>query len=108
MKDSGASTEVKNMDKINELYELVKKWDSTADSLPMIVDRLYTLQDLHQHAMEFSSCLKSLESAQEDLSKNLGTHSQLLTDVRQTFTANVDAVKANMESLDKRMSALKK
>lgn len=96
------------MDKINELYELIKKWDSCADSLPTIVDRLYTLQDLHQHAMEFSSSLKSLESAQSELNENLGTHSQLVTDIHKTFTGNVDVIKANMENLEKRMSALKK
>ena len=96
------------MDKINELYELVKKWDSCADSLPVIVDRLYTLQDLHQQAMEFSSSLKALESAQTELGQNLGTHSQLVTDVHKTFSDNIDVIKSNMESLDKRIAALKK
>lgn len=108
VKDSSNAAAANDMDKVNELYELVKKWDSCADSLPMIVDRLYTLQDLHQHAMEFSSSLKALESAQSELSQNLGTHSQLLTDMNQTFTNNVDVIKSNMDTLDKRVAGLKK
>ncbi len=33
---------------VAELYELVKKWDAMADTLPHIVDRLSALKDLHE------------------------------------------------------------
>jgi hypothetical protein len=33
---------------VNELYELMKKWESVGDSLPQVVDRMVALQDLHQ------------------------------------------------------------
>lgn len=95
------------MDKVNELYDMVKKWDSCADSLPAIVDRLYSLQDLHQQAMEFSASLKALESAQNELSQGVGSHQVLLTDVQKAFSQNVDVIKANIDNLEKRMSSLK-
>lgn len=100
-------TELKDMEKVNELYELVRKWDECCDALPTIVDRLYTLQDLHQQAMEFSSSLKALEAAQQELGQNLQNHDQLLGDVKQTFAQNVDTIKSNMEVLEKRMNSLK-
>ena len=95
------------MEKVNELYELIKKWDSCADALPTIVDRLYTLQELHQQAMEFSSSLKSLEVAQSELTTSMGSHEQLLKDIQKNFSDNVDVIKNNVENLEKRIGALK-
>ena len=107
VKESSSTEDARNLEKVNELYELVKKWDSCADVLPTIVDRLYTLQDLHQQAMEFSSSLKALEAAQSELSNNLGGHEQLLQDVQKTFTNNVDLIQSNVASLETRINALK-
>lgn len=107
MKESESTAEADKIVKVNELYELVKKWDSCADALPTIVDRLYTLQDLHQQAMEFSSSLKALETAQSELSGNVDSHGKMLKDVHKTFSANVDVIKGNVETLEKRMNALK-
>ncbi|GFR98113.1 dynactin subunit 2 [Elysia marginata] len=36
--------------KIAELYDLAKKWEATADTLPQVVDRLISLKDLHEQA----------------------------------------------------------
>ena len=30
------------------MFELTKKWEATAESLPQVVDRLVSLQDLHE------------------------------------------------------------
>ncbi|CAH8854814.1 unnamed protein product [Trichobilharzia szidati] len=38
--------------KIAELYELVKKWNDVADSLPMIVERLSKLKSLHEEGKQ--------------------------------------------------------
>lgn len=105
--ESSSADEVKDMEKVNELYDLVKKWDECCDTLPTVVDRLYTLQDLHQQAMEFSASLKALETAQQELGQNLQNHDQLLGGVQKTFAQNVDTIKSNMEVLETRMSSLK-
>ena len=34
-----------------ELYELVKKWNSVAETLPNVVDRLVSLKDLHEQGL---------------------------------------------------------
>lgn len=105
--ESSTTAEARNMEKINELYELVKKWDESSDCLPAIVDRLYALQDLHQQAMEFSSSLKALETAQSELATNVTNHNVLLTDMQKTFASNTDVIKNNVASLEKRINALK-
>ncbi len=33
---------------VSELYDLVKKWDAVADTLPHIVERMTALKDLHE------------------------------------------------------------
>lgn len=58
--------------------------------------------------MEFSASLKALESAQNELGHSVGTHQQLLADVQKTFTNNVQVIKSNLESVEKRIDALPK
>lgn len=36
------------LQQISELYELVKKWETTAEILPQVVDRLLSLKELHE------------------------------------------------------------
>ncbi|GAA30073.2 dynactin 2 [Clonorchis sinensis] len=67
--------------KVAELYELVKKWNDVADSLPMIVERLSELKELHEEASEFSSVLSSIENGQKSVSEHLDAYSKLLTEV---------------------------
>ena len=33
---------------IADLYDLAKKWEATAETLPQVVDRLISLKDLHE------------------------------------------------------------
>ena len=42
---------------VAELYELMKKWDAVADSLPHIVDRLTALKDLHEQGQWWSAVM---------------------------------------------------
>ncbi|VDQ02321.1 unnamed protein product [Trichobilharzia regenti] len=67
--------------KIAELYELVKKWNDVADSLPMIVERLSTLKSLHEEASHFSQSLGNIESSQKNVEGNLASYTKLLEEV---------------------------
>lgn len=33
---------------VAELYEMMKKWDNVANTVPHVVDRLVALQELHE------------------------------------------------------------
>lgn len=94
--------------RVNELYELVKKWDSVADEVPHIVDRLSDLQQLHEHALNFSQTLTHLEATQSQVDAHLKSHSALLKQVQSTIDENMAAVQANCTSLGNRLNALKK
>ncbi|VDP81677.1 unnamed protein product [Echinostoma caproni] len=89
--------------KVAELYELVKKWNDVADSLPMIVERLTDLKDLHEEASDFSNMLNAVESGQKNVEENLKTYSKLLQEVQQSLDENMQTVKQNFESLQARL-----
>ncbi|KAL1240744.1 Replication factor C subunit [Trichinella spiralis] len=84
--------------KIEELYDMMKKWDSTCDSLPLIVDRLQSLQVLHEQAVQFSQYLTYLDGVQQDISKSLSNCSTLLTEVQTVFGKNMEVIKENFEA----------
>jgi len=94
--------------KVGELYELMKKWEAYGDSLPQVVDRMVSLQDLHQQALQFSQALTFLDTAQQEVKANLGAHTDMLKQLQSSFKENLDGIKSNFSSLDQRMQALKK
>ncbi|KRZ92916.1 Dynactin subunit 2 [Trichinella sp. T8] len=87
--------------------EQEKKWDSTCDSLPLIVDRLQSLQVLHEQAVQFSQYLTYLDGVQQDISKSLSNCSTLLTEVQTVFGKNMEVIKENFEAVKRRIAALK-
>lgn len=94
--------------KIMELYELVKKWNAVSETLPNVVDRLVSLKDLHEQALQMTQTLGYLDTAQQEISSSLHTHGDLLKQIQGTFKQNTDAIKANIEKLEERMKALQK
>ncbi|KAG5448300.1 Dynactin subunit 2 [Clonorchis sinensis] len=90
--------------KVAELYELVKKWNDVADSLPMIVERLSELKELHEEASEFSSVLSSIENGQKSVSEHLDAYSKLLTEVQLKVDENMETLKKDFSSLESRLS----
>ncbi|KER25155.1 hypothetical protein T265_07321 [Opisthorchis viverrini] len=90
--------------KVAELYELVKKWNDVADSLPMIVERLSELKELHEEASEFSNLLSSIENGQKSVSEQLDAYSKLLTEVQLKVDQNMETLKKDFSSLESRLS----
>jgi len=93
--------------KIAELYELTKKWDSVVDTLPNICDRLVSLQDLHEQAIHFSQALTHLDTAQQQIAAHLKAHDDMAKQTEGTLKGNMDIIKTNIESIEKRLTALK-
>ncbi|CAL4063134.1 unnamed protein product [Meganyctiphanes norvegica] len=93
--------------KVSELYELVKKSETLCSALPEVVDRLVSLEDLHEQAMQFSRSVKQLDSAQSQLTNALQSNADLVSAVQEKFTANLQTIQTNVESLDNRINKLK-
>ncbi|XP_052095711.1 dynactin subunit 2-like isoform X1 [Mytilus californianus] len=94
--------------KLMELYELVKKWNSVSDTLPQVVDRLVSLKDLHEQALQMTQTLGYLDTAQQEINSSLHSHGDLLKQIQETFKQNTDAIKTNTEKLEQRMKTVQK
>uniref|UniRef100_A0A3Q0KGS9 Putative dynactin subunit n=1 Tax=Schistosoma mansoni TaxID=6183 RepID=A0A3Q0KGS9_SCHMA len=86
--------------KIAELYELVKKWNDVADSLPMIVERLSTLKSLHEEASQFSQSLRTIESSQKNVEGSLSSYTKLLEEVQNNLIKNMEVIKDNFTTIE--------
>lgn len=108
---SSKTSEKENVEKekkISELYDLVRKWDATADVVPELIHRLETLQSLHDQANQFGSSLTHLDSTQTAIASQLQTQQKLLAKVAQNFETNVASIGENCTKLDERISILMK
>ena len=99
---------VEKQKKISELYDLVSKWDATADVVPELIHRLETLKSLHDQANQFGSSLTHLDSTQTAIASQLQTQQKLLTKVAQNFETNIASIGENCSKLDERISNLMK
>jgi len=56
---------------VEELFSLVSKWDNTADQVPLIVERLVSLRDVHEQSANAVETIQQMESDQERTSSLL-------------------------------------
>ncbi len=103
-----AAEDAEKSNKIAELYEMVTANQGVASALPEIVDRLDSLQSLHNHALQFSKTLTQLDTVQEKLELSLAGNQKLLEETQKKFTDNLDTVKKNFDSIDQRLNKLQK
>ncbi|KAG7174399.1 dynactin subunit 2-like [Homarus americanus] len=94
--------------KVSELYELVKKTEALCSALPEVVNRLVSLEALHEQAMQFSGSLKQLDVAQTRVSAALHSNADLLASVQEKFSQNLDVIHNNVANLDARVQVLQK
>lgn len=106
-KKSGQADQ-ERQNKVTELYDMVKKWDSIRDTLPHVVDRLVSLKELHEQALQFSQLLSHLDNAQQEITTTLGAHGDMMKKLQAMFKENSGTIKANCESLDQRVKSLGK
>jgi len=93
--------------KISELYEVCMKAEANAVVLPNIVDRLESLQTLHDQASQFSKALTQLDTVQQRLDSSLGSNQKILTETQAKFSENLSNIQKNFENIEERLNALK-
>ncbi|BFY97043.1 hypothetical protein BsWGS_00083 [Bradybaena similaris] len=93
---------------ISDLYDLVKKWESTAETLPQVVDRLLSLRELHEQALQFSQALSYLDTAQQEVRASIASHNDMLKQMQSSLVENNKRIQQNVESIEKRLKALDK
>ena len=94
--------------KIAELYDMVTANQAVATALPDVVDRLDSLQALHEQALQFSKTLVQLDSLQQKLESNLSTNQKTLEETKTKFSENLGTIQKNFDTIDQRLTKLKK
>lgn len=67
--------------KVTRLFDMINKWKDVSANLPNIIERLTTLNDLHQQAFNFSSNLNRIDSEQTSMRQILESNADSLTKV---------------------------
>ncbi|XP_075810191.1 dynactin subunit 2 isoform X1 [Microtus pennsylvanicus] len=94
--------------KVHQLYETIQRWSPTASALPELVQRLVTIKQLHEQAMQFGQLLTHLDTTQQMIAASLKDNATLLTQVQTTMRENLATVEGNFASIDERMKKLGK
>nr|XP_021513490.1 dynactin subunit 2 isoform X1 [Meriones unguiculatus] len=94
--------------KVHQLYETVQRWSPMASTLPELVQRLVTIKQLHEQAMQFAQLLTHLDTTQQMIASSLKDNTTLLTQVQTTMRENLATVEGNFASIDERMKKLGK
>ena len=92
--------------KIAELYDLCNKTEANSVALPELLDRLDTLQLLHEKALGFTKAMAQLEQVQQKLTENLSSNQNLLNETQSKFGQNLSNIQNNFNQLEKRMADL--
>uniref|UniRef100_A0A3B4APG0 Dynactin subunit 2 n=1 Tax=Periophthalmus magnuspinnatus TaxID=409849 RepID=A0A3B4APG0_9GOBI len=99
---------IASFQKVTQLYDLVQKWDAVSTSVPQVVERLVSLKELHEQAMQFGQLLTHLDTTQQMINSTLKDNNTLLTQVQQTMKENLVAIEENFAALDERMKKVSK
>lgn len=94
--------------KVEEMYNLAKRWDATADAVPDLVERLQTLKGLHERGADFGRTLTELEAAQSQLGESLRLQDGVLKTLEGSFAKNMATIEGNFSAINTRMEELLK
>lgn len=94
--------------KVHQLYDIVQKWDSMSGTLPQVVQRLVTLKQLHEQAMQFGQLITHLDTTQQMISNSLKDNTTALAMVQKAMKENLGTVEDNFANIDSRIKKLGK
>uniref|UniRef100_A0ACB8ENV6 Dynactin subunit 2 n=1 Tax=Sphaerodactylus townsendi TaxID=933632 RepID=A0ACB8ENV6_9SAUR len=107
-KNKGTVEDADTQSKVHQLYEIVQRWSPLASSLPEVVQRMVTVRQLHEQAMQFGQLLTHLDTTQQMIANSLKDNVTLLTQVQKTMKDNLAAVEDNFASMNARVQKLSK
>ena len=91
------------MQRVNELYTMISDWKDASTMVPVVVDKLAALNEVHQKAFEFVSILNRLDSEQEEMKQQIQLGTDTLNKLKQTLDENLDSIKNNFNTLNDRI-----
>ncbi|CAJ0647541.1 4338_t:CDS:2 [Entrophospora sp. SA101] len=102
-----AKTLVGELEKVNELKNKeLSNVDPLMSIAPALVNRLKSLQQLHQEASVFSETIKMLTSEQNKISEELKSLDGVAEKLEKSFEINDTAIQQNIDVVDSRVTDL--
>jgi len=106
--DSPQPLDQEKQEKLETMLAIVEKSQPLYNSMPSIIERLESLQNIHNQAATLNSSLVELETVQSQLSAQVHNNSRLLRDISERFKGNLEVIRANFTSLQHRVERLQK
>eukprot|EP00457_Paulinella_chromatophora_P005055 gb/GEZN01005068.1/.p1 GENE.gb/GEZN01005068.1/~~gb/GEZN01005068.1/.p1 ORF type:complete len:405 (+),score=74.52 gb/GEZN01005068.1/:261-1475(+) len=93
-------------DKVEEVFAQMNKWDSAAQRLPVVIERLHSLRYVHEEAADATLRLQGLETMVGNASKLMEEDREALDQLKAVVQSNAQRMEANVTSLQQRLAAL--
>jgi len=107
LQESKSTLDNESMAKVDYMLSTVERSKPLYATLPEVVVRMESLQNLHQQAADFSRSLVELETVQSQLSVQMGNNLSLLSSTKDKFSTNLENINQNFASLFERIDKLK-
>merc|ERR1712013_851495 len=107
MGESQSSLDSDSVAKLDQMMATVDRSKPLYATLPDVVVRMESLQNLHEKAADFRRSLVELETVQSQLGVQMGNNLNLLTSTKEKFSKNLENINQNFASLFDRIERLK-
>jgi len=92
--------------KIDGIWNVISRWDSSAQQLPNVIGRLQSLKDLHEESAAVVGRLQALEHQQDLIDRTLNFDKESLSKFSATFAANAKVMQENIALIESRIAKL--
>jgi len=107
LQESQSSLDSDSVAKLEQMMSTVGRSKPLYASLPDVMVRMESLQNLHQKAADFSRSLVELETVQAQLAVQMGNNFTMLNNTKEKFSKNLENINQNFASLFDRIERLK-
>ena len=94
-------------EKIIKLFDKMNRYDHISNEIPIIVDRLKSVEQLHKQSLNFDQKMVQLEQVQLSCLEYLKRDEEILNNLEQSMLDNAAIMEKNMNVLDQQFKNLK-
>eukprot|EP00002_Diphylleia_rotans_P015820 TRINITY_DN3064_c0_g1_i2.p1 TRINITY_DN3064_c0_g1~~TRINITY_DN3064_c0_g1_i2.p1 ORF type:complete len:320 (-),score=73.18 TRINITY_DN3064_c0_g1_i2:178-1137(-) len=92
--------------RIMRAFEILESWEKYSTTLPLLVERLMTLQDIHTGAAKVHTQVIEMDQEQKRLQELLHDNQNALQKLSSTFQENAKIIETNTRHLSSRMDLI--
>ena len=101
---AGDAARAEDAEKVSALFDLLERLQGLDKEIPGIVERLHSLQLLHQETAVFSSRLQSVEEALQGSAQDIRSCREIAKELSQSVAENAEVMLKNVAQLDERLN----